>query len=100
MTELGKCECVWSVMNITSILKMEREKMGDMRILQVIYDGVFVWIYMVYLDVIKKHTLHSFVYGIHLQRYIRVDVVVQLLIIDNMHQFLYCKKYKEKVNLH
>ena len=39
--------------------------MGTMRILQVIYYGVYAFICRVYLDVFKKYTSHVFVYDIH-----------------------------------
>ena len=42
MTELEKCDSVLSIMTIAPILKFERDKMGSMRVIQVINDGVYV----------------------------------------------------------
>ena len=65
MTELGKCECVSSVMTISYILNIDREKMGAMGILLLIDDGVYVWIFIVYSSVFKEYTQHAFVYDNH-----------------------------------
>ena len=51
--DLEKCDCLSSVMTIEPLLNIDREKMGAMRIIQVINDGVYVCIYRVYLDVFK-----------------------------------------------
>ena len=48
-------------MTITPIIKIEREKMGAMGILQVIDDGIFVCICRVYLGVFKN-TSKAFIY--------------------------------------
>ena len=92
MKELGKCECVLSVMTITPVMKVERQKMGAMGILQVIDDVVFVCICRVYSDVFKKYTSRAFVYDSHFHKKRRVDFVVQSLIIDIMHPFVSLKK--------
>ena len=54
MTELEKCECVSSVMAIAPVLNIDVEKMGEMGILLVIYDGVYVFICNVYSFVLKE----------------------------------------------
>ena len=48
MKELEKCDCLSSVMTIAPILNIDREKMGDMMIMQVINDDVYVCICRVY----------------------------------------------------
>ena len=68
MTELEKCDCVSYVMTIVPIIKIDREKMGAMTIMQVIYDAVYVFVCRVYLDVFKKYTLHAFVYDSHFEK--------------------------------
>ena len=60
--ELEKCECVSSVMNIAYVLKIEREKMGCLKILLIINDGVYVFICSVYSNILKQWTQHTFVY--------------------------------------
>ena len=49
-------------MTIAPIMKIDKEEMGDMRILQIIDDGAYVWICRVYSDVYKKYPSHAFVY--------------------------------------
>ena len=64
ITELEKIECVSSVMTITPLLKIDREKMGAMGILLVIDYGVYVCICTVYysfFNEITQHSLFSFV---------------------------------------
>ena len=59
---MEKCECVWSVMTIVSVLNIEREPIGPLGILPIIDDGVYVRICSVYSKVLKEHTQHAFVY--------------------------------------
>ena len=54
LTELEKCECVSSVMTISPVLNIDREKMGDMGILLIIDGSVYVCICNVYSYVFKK----------------------------------------------
>ena len=61
--ELEKCECVSSIINIASVLHIEREQMGPPEILLRIDDGVYVCICTVYSKVLKQNTQHAFVYG-------------------------------------
>ena len=63
--ELGKYECVSSVMTIAHVLNVEREKMAPLRILTRIDDGVYVYNCTVYSNALKQHTQHAFVYDIH-----------------------------------
>ena len=60
--ELEKCECVSSVMKIAPVLNIEREKMGCLKILLIIDDGVYVFICSVYSKILKEFTQHAFVY--------------------------------------
>ena len=62
---VGKCECVLYVMTIATVLNIEREKMGPLRILTIIDDGVYVCNRTVYYYVLKQHTQHAFVYDIY-----------------------------------
>ena len=66
MTELGKCECVSSVITIARVLNIDREKMGDMGILLIIDDGVYLYICTVYSSIFKEVTQNTFSYNIHL----------------------------------
>ena len=63
-----KCNSVLSVMTISPILKLEREKMGATRILQVINDGIYLCIYRIHLDVFKTITSHAFYYDSHFSK--------------------------------
>ena len=63
--ELGKYECVSSVMTIAHVLNVEREKMAPLRILTRIDDGVYVCNCTVYSNALKQHTQHAFVYDIN-----------------------------------
>ena len=65
MTELEKWKCVSYIMTIAPVWKIDREKMGAMGILQVIYNGVYVCICNVYSSDFKEVTQHSFVYDSH-----------------------------------
>ena len=77
ITYLEKLTFVLSLMTTTPIMKIERETIGAMGIIQVIYYGVYVCICRVYLDVFKNiHHIH-FSVTILLHHYIRVNVVVQ-----------------------
>ena len=60
--ELEKCECVSSVMNIAPGLDIEREKMGPLRIILRINDGVYVCICSVYSNIFEHWTQHAFFY--------------------------------------
>ena len=60
--DLEKCECVSSVMTIASVLNIEREPMGPLEILPIIYDGVYVCIWYIYSNILKIWTQHAFVY--------------------------------------
>ena len=51
--ELEKCEFVSSVMNIATVLNIEREKMGTLEILLRINDGVYVCICSIYSKGLK-----------------------------------------------
>ena len=62
ITELERCECVWSLITIRSILKFEEKAMGNMGIFLVIDDGVYVCICKVYSSFFKKYTQHALVY--------------------------------------
>ena len=98
--ELEKCECVSSVMNITHIMNMETQIIGAMGILQVIDDGVFVCICSVYLDIFKKiyHMHPSMTFIFH--KKIISNILLQSLIIDLIHTFVYWKKNIKKAKLH
>ena len=74
--------------------------MGTMVILLVIDDGVYVCICKVYSSVFKEYTSYKFFYYSYFYNYIRVNVVVKLLIIDDMQLFVYLKKKTEKVAYH
>ena len=65
MTELEKCECVSSITTISPVLNIDREKMGDVGILLIIDDGVYLFIFTVYSSVFKEVTPHSFVCDSH-----------------------------------
>ena len=56
---------VLTIMNITPIKEIEIETMGDMGILHIIDDGVYVYICKVYSFVFKEYKPHAFVYGSH-----------------------------------
>ena len=60
--ELEKCECVSSVINISSVLNIDQEKLGNLGILMRIDDGVYVFICTLYSNVLKQHTKHAFFY--------------------------------------
>ena len=62
ITELEKRDCVSSVMTIAPLSMIDREKMGAVHILQIIYGDVYVCICRVYSYVFKKYTSHAFVY--------------------------------------
>ena len=49
-------------MNISPVLNIEREKMGCLKILLRINDGVYVCICSVYSKILKEFTQHAFVY--------------------------------------
>ena len=83
--ELGKCECVSSVMTIAPVLKIYRSKMGTLGILLRIDYGVYVCNCTVYSYDLKQFTQHAFVYESHFQQKRRFNDVVQSLIIDHMH---------------
>ena len=61
--ELGKCECVSSVMTIAYVINIEIEKMGPLGIFMITDDGVYVCNCTVYSYVLKQHTQHAFVYN-------------------------------------
>ena len=63
--ELGKCECISSVITIAPALNIEIEKMGTVGILMRSDGGVYVCIYTVYSYVSEQFTQHSFVYDSH-----------------------------------
>ena len=56
--DLEKCECV----NIAPVLNIEIEKIGPLKILLRINDGVYVCICFVYSNILKQCTQHAFVY--------------------------------------
>ena len=62
LKELGKCECLSSLITIVPVLNTERDKMGTMVILLRIDDGFYVCICTVYTEILKKVTKHAFVY--------------------------------------
>ena len=86
--ELEKCECVSSVMNIAPALNIEREQMGNLKILQRINDGVYACIFYVYSKFLKQFTLHAFVY----ERYFstKVNSACCGAIIDNIRYSTIC----------
>ena len=87
-------------MTIVPILNIEREKMGAMVILLIIDDGVYVCICTVYSYVLKKsHNTHLSMTVIFQQK-IRVNYVVQSLIIYHMHPSVYWSKMIEKSKVH
>ena len=51
-------------MTITPILKIGRQKWGDLQIIQVIYDGPFLCTYKVFSDMTKAKTPLAFFYDI------------------------------------
>ena len=55
-------------MTITPMLSVERQKIGDMGILQVIDYSVIVWICNVYSDITKASTSHDFFNDSHFSR--------------------------------
>ena len=60
LKELGKYECVSSVMTISSVLNTERYKMGTKVILLKIGNGVYVCICTVYTSILKNpHNMNS-----------------------------------------
>ena len=65
MAKCENCEYVLSVMTITPIIKLEREKTGAVRIILVIIDVVCVCICRVYLDAFKEYPSHEFIYDRH-----------------------------------
>ena len=79
--ELEKCECVSSVMTIASVLNIEREPMGPLEILPIIYDGVYVCIWYIYSNILKIWTQHAFVYDGYFTT--KVKSACQDAIIDN-----------------
>ena len=52
-------------MTIAPVLNIEREKMGPLKILLRIDDGVYVCNCTVYSDALKQYTQHTFVYDRH-----------------------------------
>ena len=62
MTEFEKWYRESSIMTIAPLLYIDREKIGDMRILQELNDGVYVCTCRVYSDAFKNYTSHEFVY--------------------------------------
>ena len=89
MTELEKCDCLSSVTTIAHILNIGREKKGAMRILQVINDGVYVCICRVFSDVFKNILHMHLSMTVTFHNWIRVNVVVQYLMINLMHIYVY-----------
>ena len=59
---MDKCECVSSVIKISPVLGIERDKMGPLEILLRINDGVYVCICSVYSNILKQWTQHAFLY--------------------------------------
>ena len=95
MTELEKYYCVSSVMTIAPLLNTNREKMGAMSIMQVINDGVYVFICRVFSDVFKKYTSHAFVYVIYFSQLEKIECCGA--IIDNRYHVPICvleEKYR------
>ena len=62
LKRVGECEYVSSVMTITPVLNTIRYKMGNMDILLIIDNGVYVCICTFYYFVFKEVTHHAFVY--------------------------------------
>ena len=65
MRELERYEYLNSVMTITHILNIYKQKWSALEILQVIDDGVFVCTCKVFSDMTKITTYNEFVYGSH-----------------------------------
>ena len=75
--ELEKCECVPSVMTISSVLHIEKEPMGPVGILLTIDDGVYVCICSVFpIFQIYGHNAH-FSMTVILRQHKLVHVKVQ-----------------------
>ena len=87
-------------MNIAPVLNIEREKMGCLKILLKINDGVYVFICTVHSNFLKQHTQHAFFYDIYFQQKKRVRAVVQSLTIEDMHPSVYWRKKIEKPKIH
>ena len=68
-------------MNIAPVLNIEREKMGCLKILLRINDGVYVCICSVYSKNLKLWTQHTFVYDSYFTK--TVNSACQGAIIDN-----------------
>ena len=97
MRELGKCDCVSSVMAIEPLLTIDREKIGTISILQVINDGVYVCICRVFSNVFKKYTSHAFVYDSYFSQLEKSEYCGE--IIDNRYYapiFVLGEKYRTR----
>ena len=79
--ELIKCECLSSVIKISPVLVIERDKMVPLGILLRINDGVYLCICSVYSKTLKRWTQHAFFYDIYFTT--KVNSEFHGAIIDN-----------------
>ena len=79
--KLDKYECVSSVIKISPVFGIDNEKMGDLGILMIINDGVYVCICSVYSNILKLWTQHAFVHDSYFTT--TVKSACQGAIIDN-----------------